>query len=182
MSKNFYLGVGNVARQVKDVYVGVKGVARRIYAGYIGIDGVARLTHGSSSGALAGSCWRFRDDIDYDEWCDYINEHDTSESSYYTHIGVDIRFDVPAGVNCYTWDEDGDEIVTMAYEFRRMEFHNNSDEGGYIYYYAVDENIGYADVGDGGEFYVDAARTIILNEAASAELLDLLNTFAVLVE
>lgn len=42
MAKGAYIGVGDVARKVKQGYVGVDNVARKIKKGYIGIGGVAR--------------------------------------------------------------------------------------------------------------------------------------------
>lgn len=38
-----YIGVNNVARQIKSAYVGVNGVARKVKAVYVGVNGVARL-------------------------------------------------------------------------------------------------------------------------------------------
>lgn len=38
-----YIGVNNVARQIKNAYVGVNGVARKVKAVYVGVNGVARL-------------------------------------------------------------------------------------------------------------------------------------------
>lgn len=37
-----YIGVGSVARKIKNQYIGVGGVARKIKAGYVGVGGVAR--------------------------------------------------------------------------------------------------------------------------------------------
>ena len=42
MAKKVYVGIGDVARNVKAIYVGVNGVARRIVKGYVGVNGVAR--------------------------------------------------------------------------------------------------------------------------------------------
>lgn len=42
MSKNFYIGNGNIAREGQDIYVGVNGVARKVKSGYVGVNGVAR--------------------------------------------------------------------------------------------------------------------------------------------
>ncbi len=42
MPKKIYIGVDNVARQVKKIYVGIDGVARKVKKAYIGIGGVAR--------------------------------------------------------------------------------------------------------------------------------------------
>lgn len=38
-----YIGVNNVARQIKSAYIGVNGVARKVKAVYVGVNGVARL-------------------------------------------------------------------------------------------------------------------------------------------
>ena len=44
MSKNFYIGNGNIAREGQDIYVGVNGVAKKVKRGYIGdANGIARL-------------------------------------------------------------------------------------------------------------------------------------------
>lgn len=40
--KEVYLGVGDVARKIKNLYIGIGGTARKIVKGYIGIGGVAR--------------------------------------------------------------------------------------------------------------------------------------------
>lgn len=37
-----YIGVGNVARKVKNQYIGASGVARKVKNGYTGVGGVAR--------------------------------------------------------------------------------------------------------------------------------------------
>ena len=42
MAKTQYIGVGGVARKVKQPYVGVSGVARKVKSGYVGVSGVAR--------------------------------------------------------------------------------------------------------------------------------------------
>lgn len=42
MAKNAYIGVGSVARKIKQPYVGIGGVARKVKNGYIGVGGVAR--------------------------------------------------------------------------------------------------------------------------------------------
>lgn len=43
MAKKSYIGVGNVAHNVKKMYIGVDGVARKVKKAYIGVNGVARL-------------------------------------------------------------------------------------------------------------------------------------------
>ena len=42
MSKKWYVGVNNVAREVKHPYIGVNNVARKVKNGYVGAGGVAR--------------------------------------------------------------------------------------------------------------------------------------------
>lgn len=42
MAKRAYIGVGGVARKVKQPFVGVANVARKVKSGYIGVGGVAR--------------------------------------------------------------------------------------------------------------------------------------------
>ena len=42
MSKKWYVGVNNVAREVKHPYIGVNNVARKVKSGYVGAGGVAR--------------------------------------------------------------------------------------------------------------------------------------------
>ncbi|WP_370802339.1 hypothetical protein [Agathobaculum sp.] len=43
MAKKSYIGVGNVAHNVKKMYIGVDGVARKVKKAYIGVNGVAKL-------------------------------------------------------------------------------------------------------------------------------------------
>lgn len=50
MAKAFYVGVGGVARKVKQPYIGVNSVARKVKKGYIGVNGVARC-------CFAGYAW-----------------------------------------------------------------------------------------------------------------------------
>ena len=54
MAKSAYIGIGGVARQVKNIYIGIGGVARRVKKGYIGIGGVARLFFVASKILRAG--------------------------------------------------------------------------------------------------------------------------------
>jgi hypothetical protein len=49
MAKGIYLGIGGVARKVKQPYVGINGVARKVTKGYIGVGGVARLFYSGST-------------------------------------------------------------------------------------------------------------------------------------
>lgn len=42
MAKKMYIGVDNVAKQVKKGYIGVEDKARKIKSGYYGVDGIAR--------------------------------------------------------------------------------------------------------------------------------------------
>lgn len=42
MAKGSYIGINNVARQIKRSYIGINNVAREIRGGYVGIDNVAR--------------------------------------------------------------------------------------------------------------------------------------------
>ena len=42
MAKNQYIGVGNVARKVKQPYIGVNNVARKVKSGFVGVNNVAR--------------------------------------------------------------------------------------------------------------------------------------------
>ena len=55
MAKNMYIGVGNVARKVKQPNVGVGNVARKVKSGFIGVDNVARqfFSGGTPLSALA---------------------------------------------------------------------------------------------------------------------------------
>ena len=43
MATRVYVGVNNIARQVRKIYIGVNNVAKRVRKGYIGVAGVARL-------------------------------------------------------------------------------------------------------------------------------------------
>lgn len=47
MAKAIYMGIGGVARKVKQPYIGVGNVARKVKTGYVGINGVARQFHQS---------------------------------------------------------------------------------------------------------------------------------------
>jgi len=47
MSKGAYIGVGGVARKIKNIYIGVDGVARKVKKAWIGVNGVARLFYSS---------------------------------------------------------------------------------------------------------------------------------------
>lgn len=47
MTKALYVGVDNVAKNVKGMYVGVDGTARKVIKAYVGVDGVARLFYES---------------------------------------------------------------------------------------------------------------------------------------
>ena len=42
MAKAMYVGIGGVARKVKNGYLGVGGVTRFVRRGYLGVSGVAR--------------------------------------------------------------------------------------------------------------------------------------------
>ena len=42
MAKTMYIGIGGVARKVKQPFVGIGGVARKVKNGFIGVGGVAR--------------------------------------------------------------------------------------------------------------------------------------------
>ena len=42
MAKKAYVGVSNVAQEIKKIYVGVNGVARNVVKGYVGVNGVAQ--------------------------------------------------------------------------------------------------------------------------------------------
>lgn len=42
MAKQHYIGVGGIARRVKDTHIGVNGVARRVIRGYVGVSGIAQ--------------------------------------------------------------------------------------------------------------------------------------------
>ena len=52
MAKKAYVGVNNIARNIKSIYVGVNGVARKIKKAYVGVNGVAHLFYQPSSAIL----------------------------------------------------------------------------------------------------------------------------------
>lgn len=52
-----YVGVNNVAQNVKNIYVGVNGVAHKVVKGYIGVNGVARQFWGG--GAVQTPSWNY---------------------------------------------------------------------------------------------------------------------------
>lgn len=56
MAKKSYIGVGNVAHNVKKMYIGVDGVARKVKKAYIGVNGVARL------------CWSGETFYTWEQW------------------------------------------------------------------------------------------------------------------
>ena len=43
MAKAAYIGVGNIAKKIKNCYIGVDNVAKKVSKAYIGIGGLARL-------------------------------------------------------------------------------------------------------------------------------------------
>lgn len=50
-----YVGVGGVAKQVKDIYVGVNGIAKKVIKAYIGdANGIAKLWWDGNNGGSAG--------------------------------------------------------------------------------------------------------------------------------
>ena len=49
MSKKVYVGVNNVARNIKTMYVGVNGVARKVKKAYVGVNGIARTFYTSTT-------------------------------------------------------------------------------------------------------------------------------------
>lgn len=59
MSKEFYIGINNIARKIKKAYIGVDGEARKIKKIYIGVDSVAQLFYESAPEAyqLTARSW-----------------------------------------------------------------------------------------------------------------------------
>lgn len=53
MAKKVYVGIGDVARNVKKSYIGVDGVARKVKKAYIGVNGIARQFWGDF---VLGNC------------------------------------------------------------------------------------------------------------------------------
>lgn len=49
MGKSAYIGVGGVAKKIKNMYIGVGGVARKVKKAWIGVGGVARLFFSSGN-------------------------------------------------------------------------------------------------------------------------------------
>ena len=171
MGRHFYVGKGGVARKVEEVYVGVGGVARKATKGYIGINGVARQTH---RGTPSGSIWKFRNDIDYDEWDAFLWEN--CDDQDWVCVAFDINFTVPDGLLYSYYDYEGNQsIPVLQYEFERMELHSNGDEGDSIYYCPTGTD-GWCYVGDGGEFW--EGRIIVLEEEPSELMLEFLTLFA----
>lgn len=114
--------------------------------------------------------WTFRNDIDADELRDYISARGTGD--YLNHVGFDIRFDVPGGAECTIEADEGAEHTL--YQFKRMEFHYNDEEGDAIIYHSAQGN-DYGYVGSGTD--LSCSRTIVLREQPSAELLTFLQLF-----
>lgn len=52
MAKKAYIGVSNVAKNIKKMYVGVNGVAKKVKKGYVGVNNIARLFFAPVSGTL----------------------------------------------------------------------------------------------------------------------------------
>lgn len=52
MAKGAFIGVGGVAKKIKNIYIGVGGVAKKVTKAYIGVNGVAKLFW---SGAITSS-------------------------------------------------------------------------------------------------------------------------------
>ena len=167
MAKKFYLGIDNVARRVRKPYAEVGGVARAITKGYIGIDSIARQVHPNDPVGYIGTTWRFRSDIDYGEWFDFIYSH--CEDEYDVYLAFDISFTCPGGISKYPYG--------VAYDFRRMEFYSDGDGGDSVYFYSADDEIDeYFYVGECGIW--EEYGTITLNEEPSELLFYLLQTFA----
>ena len=131
------------------------------------------------STSYMGTTWTFRDDIDYDEYIEYITNNGEEGDYGGAYLHFDINFTVPEGVEFYDYEE---EIGYTVYKFKAMQFYaNDGDEGDCIYYVPSDDTLaelvyrGHY-VGDGGMF--EQGATIVLDEEPSAELLDFLETFA----
>lgn len=93
MAKKSYIGVGNVAHNVKKMYIGVDGVARKVKKAYIGVNGVARL------------CWSGETIYTWEKW-DVNTSQDISTANYTSDI---MSFRVDTGhapeipnVQCYS--------------------------------------------------------------------------------
>lgn len=46
MAQKCYIGLNNLAKEIKNIYVGVNGVARKVVKGYVGVNGIARQFYG----------------------------------------------------------------------------------------------------------------------------------------
>lgn len=122
-----------------------------------------------------GNTWTFRDDIDSEEYCNYVAANGNA-TSYGACLAFDINFTVPEG--CVFDGDDGEKTDTV-YTFASMEFYaNDGDEGDCMYYFPSDDSISASlyYVGEAGVF--EQGATIKLEEEPSAELLAFLNTFA----
>ncbi len=57
MAKNAYIGIGGVARKIKQPYIGIGGVARKVKNGYVGVGGVARQFYTGVDPTLDNNDW-----------------------------------------------------------------------------------------------------------------------------
>ena len=57
MSNAIYIGVGGVAKPVKQMYVGVNGVARKVKKVYVGVNGVAKLCWSGYDPVFSNNTW-----------------------------------------------------------------------------------------------------------------------------
>lgn len=78
MAKKAYVGVNNIARNVKAIYVGVNGVARKVVKGYIGVNGVAQLFWDGGATAVKNFWFYFKCKAEY---CFTINSRTFSKKN-----------------------------------------------------------------------------------------------------
>lgn len=86
MAKNIYIGVGNVARKVKQPNIGVDNVARKVKSGFIGVNNVARQFF---SGGIPISTFSVGDTV-------YLNENGVKQAYLIVNQGI------PSGSSLYS--------------------------------------------------------------------------------
>lgn len=126
--------------------------------------------------ATMRTTWTFRDDIDYDEYIEYVLNNGEERDYGGAYLHFDINFTVPEGC---VFDDYDEGQTSPIYKFQSMEFYaNDGDEGDCIYYFPSDDSISASlfYIGEGGVF--EQGSTIVLDEEPSQELLAFLNAFA----
>ena len=91
MAQKCYIGLNDLAKEIKNIYVGVNGVARKVVKGYIGVNGVARLFW--EAGAKYINFWFFIETVAQGRYqnADYFI-HTSAENRYYVKLNIGVAF------------------------------------------------------------------------------------------